>query len=314
MKTKIVQFTVGQLVLIVVGLIGVNILGFYLGARFGQDILWGYKGASYRQSGLLPGEVEEKELKELLDEIDRKPITFHEQLEGKKVRPMELVAIPEFKEPPKVQAKPEDVPTSDEEFLEIKTHQEETKPADDKTLPLANVEETQKKNQDSLSKKEIPLEEIIKTHEQEKPEKALPVVEHVVDRQEQVVQKEKESVVKEIAPQEKKDKVVKIEKLLKPQEEKTKIQNTPDQEDLPEEPEFLYTLQVGSFGSEKQALKLKKLFQSKGYSAYIHESFIPQKGKWFRVRVGRYDSSEGAKIGQGQIKSIFGMNPSIVKK
>jgi len=53
-----------------------------------------------------------------------------------------------------------------------------------------------------------------------------------------------------------------------------------------------YSLQLGSYKVRSQAEELEKELKSKGYNAYILEANIPEKGIWYRVKIGDYDDLE----------------------
>lgn len=55
-----------------------------------------------------------------------------------------------------------------------------------------------------------------------------------------------------------------------------------------------FTLQVGSFQSRSEAEAFHQELGGKGYRPYIAEVDLEDKGIWFRVRVGGYDSYDDA--------------------
>ncbi|MDY6791461.1 MAG: SPOR domain-containing protein [Thermodesulfobacteriota bacterium] len=54
------------------------------------------------------------------------------------------------------------------------------------------------------------------------------------------------------------------------------------------------TIQVASLKDSKDADRMVERLKKKGYAAYKVMGVIPDKGIWFRVRVGHYKSSAGA--------------------
>ncbi len=71
-----------------------------------------------------------------------------------------------------------------------------------------------------------------------------------------------------------------------------------------------FTVQISSGKDRKGAERRVKALVNKGYPAYVAESEIPQKGTWYRVRVGEYkDRKEAdkilAKLGREKIKGII---------
>ncbi|NIP30195.1 MAG: hypothetical protein GTN99_03495, partial [Candidatus Dadabacteria bacterium] len=55
-----------------------------------------------------------------------------------------------------------------------------------------------------------------------------------------------------------------------------------------------YTVQIASYKNEKDALELADKLESKGYEVYITKARVPQKGTWYRVRIGSYSSKNEA--------------------
>jgi len=56
-----------------------------------------------------------------------------------------------------------------------------------------------------------------------------------------------------------------------------------------------YTVQVASYPLRSEAETLKNTLSGKGYSVYISESHLGDKGTWYRVRVGRRLEQDAAK-------------------
>lgn len=77
------RLSFGQLILLIICLLSALLLDFYLGARFGPEMLWGISLDRGSADSLLPDDVSEQELNSLLQEGPSK-VTFHEVLEGKK--------------------------------------------------------------------------------------------------------------------------------------------------------------------------------------------------------------------------------------
>ncbi|MBI3804280.1 MAG: SPOR domain-containing protein [Nitrospirae bacterium] len=55
-----------------------------------------------------------------------------------------------------------------------------------------------------------------------------------------------------------------------------------------------YTVQVASFAEKKGAQTLAEKLKRKGYDAYVKATPLPQKGTWYRVRIGHYPSRVSA--------------------
>jgi cell division septation protein DedD len=56
-----------------------------------------------------------------------------------------------------------------------------------------------------------------------------------------------------------------------------------------------YTIQVSSSKSKKGAMGLVDKLIGKGYEGYISVIEIPNKGTWYRVRIGHFSTREEAK-------------------
>jgi cell division septation protein DedD len=64
----------------------------------------------------------------------------------------------------------------------------------------------------------------------------------------------------------------------------------------------MHTVQVGSYRSKMQASTLVEKLNKKGYPAYLIEASIPQKGLWYRIRVGYFQTREEAEKISSEIK------------
>jgi cell division septation protein DedD len=70
------------------------------------------------------------------------------------------------------------------------------------------------------------------------------------------------------------------------------------------DPEGKYTVQVGSFQSEKEAKKLVEALKSRGYPVFIKQIEISGKGTWYRVRIGTFKTRQEAKIYGDTLKNL----------
>lgn len=80
----------------------------------------------------------------------------------------------------------------------------------------------------------------------------------------------------------------------------------------PVDPDGKYTVQIGSFIDEKTAQSVLRSMENKGYPAYINTMTAKDKKKWYRVRVGTFNSLETAekygeslKVLEPQVKVVF---------
>ena len=75
----------------------------------------------------------------------------------------------------------------------------------------------------------------------------------------------------------------------------------------------VYTVQAAAVKKMEDADRLVTKLKKKGYPAYRAIGKIPEKGIWFRVRVGKYQSRTEAKKTQQKLKKL-GLKPIIVKQ
>ncbi len=57
----------------------------------------------------------------------------------------------------------------------------------------------------------------------------------------------------------------------------------------------LYSIQVASFRSPKEADRYTKMLRDKGYEAFVKKVELPKKGIWYRIYVGRFKTFKEAK-------------------
>jgi hypothetical protein len=72
----------------------------------------------------------------------------------------------------------------------------------------------------------------------------------------------------------------------------------------------VYTINIGSFRDEKNAKRVMKEWEEKGYSVLTERATVSQKGTWYRVSVGRFSSREEAQsfasgLGEKGINNYF---------
>jgi DedD protein len=73
-----------------------------------------------------------------------------------------------------------------------------------------------------------------------------------------------------------------------------------------------YTLQVGSFSERAGADELAERLKGQGFSAYLLEVDLGDKGTWWRVRVGRYPTEYSAKWARLDLVKE-GLSPIVVR-
>lgn len=79
-----------------------------------------------------------------------------------------------------------------------------------------------------------------------------------------------------------------------PEEAKEEAPEEPKAEPKQEAVEAKWTLQLSSFQDEDEATTFYEKLRSAGYSPTITRAEVPDKGTWFRVRVGRYPDYDSA--------------------
>ncbi|MCI0454810.1 MAG: SPOR domain-containing protein [Candidatus Dadabacteria bacterium] len=74
------------------------------------------------------------------------------------------------------------------------------------------------------------------------------------------------------------------------------------------QPEGRYTVQVGAFQKEEEAKQIVNNLKSKGYPAFIKTAGVSGKGALYRVRIGRFNTREVARVYAINLKNL---EPSI---
>ena len=64
-----------------------------------------------------------------------------------------------------------------------------------------------------------------------------------------------------------------------------------------------FTVQLGSFQNAQSAFDFEKKLNAKGYPSFIEKINIPNKGTWYRVRVGSFSTKEKAQEYADKLKS-----------
>ena len=75
----------------------------------------------------------------------------------------------------------------------------------------------------------------------------------------------------------------------------------------------VYTIQAASVKKVKNADRMVAELKQKGYPAYRSIGKVAQKGIWFRVRIGEYNSKAEARQTLNKLKKL-GLKPILVKK
>jgi septal ring-binding cell division protein DamX len=75
-----------------------------------------------------------------------------------------------------------------------------------------------------------------------------------------------------------------------------------------------YTIQLGSYNTVEEAQQFAEGFTVRGYSPIINEVKIKDKGKWYRVSLGLFDSVEEAKNYIKSEQSLFSGQDHIISE
>jgi cell division septation protein DedD len=73
------------------------------------------------------------------------------------------------------------------------------------------------------------------------------------------------------------------------------------------------TVQIAAVKTEEEARRLMEKLRQHGYAAYIEAIGLPDKGTWYRVRMGEFPSKEFARSTVGRLQKD-GFNPDVVPK
>lgn len=69
-------------------------------------------------------------------------------------------------------------------------------------------------------------------------------------------------------------------------------------------PEGRYTVQVGAFQNEEEAKEIVNTLKSKGYPAFIRTAGVSGKAALYRVRIGRFNTREVARVYAINLKNL----------
>ena len=69
-----------------------------------------------------------------------------------------------------------------------------------------------------------------------------------------------------------------------------------------------YALQWGSYKNRAMAEEIEKDLKRKGYDVYIFQVDIPDKGTWYRIKIGTFDDLERVKSAAADIQKREGVD------
>jgi cell division protein FtsN len=99
-----------------------------------------------------------------------------------------------------------------------------------------------------------------------------------------------------------------VESKIEKKPVKEKIEKAPTKQDASQH----YTLQISSHQEKSTADEEVRKLKYRGFAATVVASELPGKGKWYRVRVGRFADKASAEKLQQQIRDKAGMSSILV--
>lgn len=79
-----------------------------------------------------------------------------------------------------------------------------------------------------------------------------------------------------------------------------------------EQPKGKFSIQVGSYQSVEEANSVVSRWKEKGYSTFLSIGQIPEKGTWYRVRIGGFPTREEAETFLDKFKTKEGIAGLVV--
>jgi cell division septation protein DedD len=78
-----------------------------------------------------------------------------------------------------------------------------------------------------------------------------------------------------------------------------------------ETPKVRYSIQVGSYEDKAMAEDEVRNMKQRGYAAFVVAGDIPEKGRWYRVRIGSFSNKQAAEKLANELKSKEGITSFI---
>lgn len=82
----------------------------------------------------------------------------------------------------------------------------------------------------------------------------------------------------------------------------------------PAKPARRYTLQVSAYQNKADADQMVKKLQQAGYRPYVVSAAVPNRGVWFRVRVGSFGSIEQATDAKGKFEEKLNLSAYVSRR
>lgn len=274
--------TFAQLLFVLFILMLSSLMFFYLGAKFGADILT-LADRENREAAepFLPDEKLAAEIEALLVDSGRK-LVFHDVVEGKKtlgvIKPQDDKAL---KMTPATEVMAESELKTGKPNTSVKEPQVTKAP--DKPSDQVDVA----KADDKPLKKELPLKSDLQ------PKTVIqPVVQNENVRK--VIPPETKTPVTE-AP------LAEVENLKVISPPEFTVKPKPEVERLNK----VYRLQLGSYAQKNRALQAKSEWENRGYTVSLIETTLPGKGNWYRLQLGRFENLAEVQNMQRQIMTDY---------
>jgi cell division septation protein DedD len=290
MKKVTTNMTFAQVLFILFILMFSSLMFFYLGAKFGADILTlADRENRAAAEPFLPDDKLAAEIEALLVDSNHK-LVFHDVVEGKKT----LGAI-----------KPQD-----DKVLKMTPATEVTTESKLKAAQSAPSSQTAKEDEKltTIAKEsqitkvpEKPSNQVVVAKTEEKPLKEnLPLKSDLQPKTifQPVVQNE--NVRKVIPPETKTPATMPLTeaenlKVIAPPE--LVVKSNPEPRSLNK----VYRLQLGSYAQKNRALQAKSEWEGRGYTVNLIETTLPGKGNWYRLQLGRFENLSEVQNMQRQI-------------
>lgn len=309
MKKVTTNITFSQILFILFTFCFASLIFFYLGAKFGPQILEISLASTQASEPILPDEQLAMEIQELL-KSKKHDFVFHDALENKgSVQQVSKTVESKTN-------KPQDQISGTMEALEaVKQHQLDKIELEKQATKVALASKSTNSNTLQNKPQEI---------KQEPPKKTTtpPVVKEVAKIQPKPEPKPVSAATTKITP-----KPVEIKKVnfltVKTAEPQVVDHVSKTSDDIDSQPAqnidakassgaARYRLQLGSYSDPKKAQSALQMWQKRGYSASIVKTTIPGKGNWYRIRLGGYSDASEATVAQRNIMKKYRQSVSVV--
>ncbi len=264
------RFTFGQFVTLILLEIVTLFFVFYLGAKYGPDLMGGRRDEVARET-VLPNKNPKS-----VDDIVGKPAVDYTY--------PEVLTSPDGQKA--IRVKPSGMTSEEYERQRMQQAQApretvvpEATPTPTPPSPAPAPAEKAPKPEKTVTEKPTPDKDVLKAVEALKKSEEKPA-----EKPEPTEAEAREEPVEEAPMKEVKEVPAKTEakKETKP-ETKGEIK-----------PKGKFSVQVGSYQSEREAATSLGHWKKKGYSAFVAVGQVPDKGTWYRVRIGGFNNRDDA--------------------